>query len=380
MQQSGARITAGGTKLGWLTSRRAAGRRACSTLTALSGVIVSHDHGDMTATVQAGTPLAALPKGGRRAGGQRLAIDPPLGPHARSDRRRHILGRTMPGPRRIMAYGSLRELCIGASFVLADGTEAKSGSKVIKNVAGYDLCKLLCGARGTLAVVTQLTVRLHPISAVEHTLRSNLGFTGAASVAAQLAALEPEAVTYHDDGQNQGLWVRLTGSAGFVRTHAVKAQSLIEAAGGGSLEALEAAASPQAWADVTEQRRSRPGETTVAITIPTRSFAAWSADYATWAAEQPTRPRVVADPLLGFALIHIRPGPSAEAHAECVRALRRSAADHAGHARLRDRARGVLELVDPYGPLPDSVPLMNRVKAALDPDGRLAPNHYFTTP
>jgi glycolate oxidase FAD binding subunit len=60
-------------------------------------------------------------------------------------------------------YGSLRDLIIGMTIVLADGTIAKSGGKVVKNVAGYDLHKLMTGAFGTLGVITEVTFRLHPL-------------------------------------------------------------------------------------------------------------------------------------------------------------------------------------------------------------------------
>jgi glycolate oxidase FAD binding subunit len=80
-------------------------------------------------------------------------------------------------------YGSLRDLVIGMTIVLADGTIARSGGRVVKNVAGYDLCKLLTGSLGTLAVITEATFRLHPLP--QHTQT----FTVSAPQAAQLAPL-----------------------------------------------------------------------------------------------------------------------------------------------------------------------------------------------
>ena len=62
-----------------------------------------------------------------------------------------------------LRYGSLRDLVIGMTIVLADGTIAKTGGKVVKNVAGYDLHKLMIGAFGTLGVITEVTFRLHAI-------------------------------------------------------------------------------------------------------------------------------------------------------------------------------------------------------------------------
>ncbi len=62
-------------------------------------------------------------------------------------------------------FGTLRDLVIGASFVLGDGTVGRSGGKVVKNVAGFDIAKLLTGSLGTLAVITELAFRLHPLPA-----------------------------------------------------------------------------------------------------------------------------------------------------------------------------------------------------------------------
>ncbi len=80
-------------------------------------------------------------------------------------------------------YGSLRDLVIGMTLVLADGTVARSGGNVVKNVAGYDLCKLVTGSFGTLAAITEATFRLHPLP--QHTQT----FTVSAPQAARLATL-----------------------------------------------------------------------------------------------------------------------------------------------------------------------------------------------
>ncbi len=70
----------------------------------------------------------------------------------------------LAGPRRLR-YGTPRDLLIGVTMVRADGTVAKSGGKVVKNVAGYDLGKLLAGSAGTLGLITEATFRLHPLPA-----------------------------------------------------------------------------------------------------------------------------------------------------------------------------------------------------------------------
>ena len=115
--------------------------------------------GDMTVAVGAGIRLTDL-QAELAEHGQRLAFDP-----ARA-RRGSTLGGLLAtadsGPL-AMRYGSLRDLVIGATVVLADGTVAHTGGHVIKNVAGFDLAKLLHGAYGTLAVAAELVLRVHPV-------------------------------------------------------------------------------------------------------------------------------------------------------------------------------------------------------------------------
>ncbi len=139
----------------------------------ISGVIEHAPH-DLTLTVRAGTPLADLQRvlGEAR---QWLALDPPLAPGATIG---GIIATNATGPRR-QRYGGVRDQIIGVRVALTDGTIARGGGKVVKNVAGYDLPKLYTGALGTLGVVLSASFRLYPIPP----------FTGSALVEAP--ALEP---------------------------------------------------------------------------------------------------------------------------------------------------------------------------------------------
>ena len=120
--------------------------------------VVEHAWADMTATVEAGCTLQQLQQT-LAEHGQRLALDP-LWPEQATIG--GILATNDSGPLRIR-FGSLRDLVIGITLVLPDGTLAKSGGKVVKNVAGYDLPKLATGSLGTLGIITQAIFRLHPV-------------------------------------------------------------------------------------------------------------------------------------------------------------------------------------------------------------------------
>ena len=120
--------------------------------------IVEHNAGDLTAVLEAGVPLAEAQALFAKAG-QRLALDPPDGGATIGG----VVASGDTGPLR-GRYGGPRDLVVGMRVALSDGTLAKSGGKVIKNVAGYDIAKLFAGSFGTLGAIVEVSVRLHPVA------------------------------------------------------------------------------------------------------------------------------------------------------------------------------------------------------------------------
>jgi glycolate oxidase FAD binding subunit len=131
---------------------------AKSVSTSALTAVVDYPARDLTITVEAGIRMADLQKL-LATEGQRLPIDVP-------DSRRATLGGAIAsnasGPRRF-AHGTFRDYVIGISAVDGMGRPFSAGGRVVKNVAGYDLCKLLVGSLGTLAVITQVTLKLRPV-------------------------------------------------------------------------------------------------------------------------------------------------------------------------------------------------------------------------
>jgi len=150
----GVEIAGAGTKRGWPGAVN--GELVLETR-GLAGVR-EHSWQDLTATVGPGTTWAEMQRVLAQHG-QQVALDP-LWPEQATVG--GVVATNDSGALR-HKYGSLRDLVIGMTLVLADGTIARSGGKVVKNVAGYDLHKLMIGAYGTLAVVTEVTFRLHSI-------------------------------------------------------------------------------------------------------------------------------------------------------------------------------------------------------------------------
>ena len=118
--------------------------------------LLEHEAGDLTCTVEAGVRLSDLNRT-LAEHGQRLSLDPPEDPTVGA-----LLARNLSGPLR-HRFGAPRDLVLGVTLVLADGTVASAGGKVVKNVAGYDLARLVCGSHGRLALIARASFRLHPL-------------------------------------------------------------------------------------------------------------------------------------------------------------------------------------------------------------------------
>jgi glycolate oxidase FAD binding subunit len=152
----------GGTKLSW---GNPPARADIILSTARLDKIIEHAWADLTVSVEAGCTIQKL-KTALAQHGQRLALDPLWPAQATIG---GVLSTNDSGSLRLR-FGALRDLIIGVTLALPDGTLASSGGKVVKNVAGYDLPKLVAGALGTLAVITRAVFRLHPLPRNSKTL------------------------------------------------------------------------------------------------------------------------------------------------------------------------------------------------------------------
>ena len=150
------RVRGGGTKSAWGPPPEPV---AAEIVTGGLGRVLEHNEGDFTAVLEAGVPLARA-QTVFAAGGQMLALDPPLG-DADAATIGGVLATADSGPLR-HRYGGVRDVVVGITIALSDGSLAKAGGRVIKNVAGYDLAKLFAGSFGTLGLAVSVAVRLHP--------------------------------------------------------------------------------------------------------------------------------------------------------------------------------------------------------------------------
>lgn len=383
-------VCGGATKLGW-GAALAVDRPLLTVDTRRLAGLVSHDPGDMTATVQAGMPLDDL-NARLAAEGQELAVDPPRRGSGTSpepdtsstDPPRPAGGPTVggivasndAGPRRFR-YGGVRDLVIGSTVVLADGTVARSGGTVIKNVAGYDLGKLWCGSLGTLGLLVELTVRLHPLPAARRTVRIPASAASATALVTDLLASPIECAAVEWASPEPALLVSLEGR---VAGLAGQLDGLTALAHRHGLAAEPVDSDEHIW-DVWREAHAGAGvpEPSVAraATLP-GDLAGAMGDLAGAARGTDVEAAMYSHAGLGLHDAVLTGGTAAE-HAHLVAAWRERIGERGGSVVLRERRAGVADHVDPWGPpqSPGQLALMRAVKSALDPDGRMAPGRFM---
>ena len=164
--------------------------------------VIDHDSANLTVTVESGITLARLQ--------QQLAAEHQFAPFDPPFPERATVGGTIAanlnGPRR-GCYGSVRDLVIGMKVTLISGEQIKAGGKVVKNVAGYDMCKLFVGSLGTLGLIGEATLRLAPLAESAMTMIAGGTLEQACELAAALdrSPLLPTAVFLAKDSDQENL-------------------------------------------------------------------------------------------------------------------------------------------------------------------------------
>jgi glycolate oxidase FAD binding subunit len=351
----------GGTKMAW------GGRpHPPELLIETSGLqrLVEHNPADMTAVVEAGMPLSTLQERLDEAG-QWLALDPPS--QVEGATIGGLLATGESGPRRLR-YGALRDLVIGITLVLADGTVARAGGRVIKNVAGYDLTKLMYGSLGTLGLVAEAVLRVHPIPEDSATIVAPASVDSAAAHTRRLMAspLEPSAIDWVGDPREPTgqFAARFEGSRDGV---AAQVEAALDLLGRGPTEELTGSAEATWCQDLATRHRPPTGSTSAAAgTLPSQLVAIAEPLTGTVADVQ-----LASHTALGLHTAHFIGPPAAQAQA--FEQWRHAVLALGGTVLLHDRPDAVEAAVDALGPPPSPVSLLRALKAQLDPDNRCAP-------
>ena len=348
-----------GTKMSWGSPPASAD--VLLDLSALDEVL-EHAAGDLIVATQAGVPLANLQEVVRQ-GGQRLALDETVAGATIGG----TLATNASGPHRL-ATGTARDLLIGITVVRADGVVAKAGGKVVKNVAGYDLGKLMIGSFGTLAVVTEAVFRLHPVPAATRWVGTPVADPAQAQAVVQSvlhsqavpAAIEVEWPAAGDgsvhvllEGREEGV----EGRAATISALLGEAAHRAEAPAGGATYPWDTAATGD----------DRP--TCLKLTFVLSGLAG------VLTTAQKSGLHVRGSAGSGVVYAALAPGTPVDEVRTAVHQVRQTCSRAGGSAVVVDAPSSVKAAVDVWGPVP-ALDLMRRVKDQFDPDHRLAPGRF----
>jgi glycolate oxidase FAD binding subunit len=327
--------------------------------------VLEHNPGDLVCVVEAGATLDAVNEQ-VGAHGQQLALDQPL-PGASVG---GTVSTTRSGPRRLL-YGTPRDQVLGVTMVRPDGTVATAGSKVVKNVAGYDVAKLLGGAYGTLGLIGRVIMRLHPLPRARMWLRAWYTDPWAAAAAARRVTgsqLAPSAVEIRRTVGASGadVFVLLEGTGPGVDGRARQLLDLLT----GATETTDV--------DTEEGHRLArlpvgADDTLVKVAVPLPGVEA--VVRAVHAAESryglPCHLQGSAGAGVLYAVLPAAARP--DALPRVVAELREAAAG--GSAVVLQAPPQVRATVDAWGPV-NGLALMRRVKDEFDPEHRFAPGRF----
>src|SRR6266496_1030302 len=329
--------------------------------------VIEHDHANLTVTVQSGITLASLQQT-LAPQNQFLPFDPP---HAARSTIGGIVAANINGPRR-MFYGSVRDLVIGMKVVLASGEQIKAGGKVVKNVAGYDMCKLFVGSLGTLGIITEVTLRTAPVAETATTVTASGTLAQAERLSEELSrsALLPAGVFLSNDGA-EGQWQLAIWCEGFEETVARHLRDLDDIAAriGMNTTILRAKSHDQFWGKLRDFPL-QPDCLVYRVTLPRAKIFDFTQLVQKWAGVKLISN--IAAGTVWLALSAHRSG--VEKFVELIEVAHRQ---H-GHAVVFAAPAELKQGVEVWGPSPTTISLQREIKRQFDPKGLLNPGRFWS--
>lgn len=334
--------------------------------------LIEHDHANLTVTTQAGMTVHSLQEI-LAARSQFAVLDTPQ-PHRATVG--GVVAVNINGYRR-MGYRSIRDLVIGMRLVTGKGEVVKAGGKVVKNVAGYDMCKLFVGSLGTLGVITEVTARVEPLPETEVTLvlagrdgRDVLA-TGEAIAASNLLPASVAVLNAEAAGRLLGL----AGGAALVRLEGfsvavARQEQEVRSGAPGSVHHLDGEAHTRLWEGLTRLGWEGPFALIRLMVPRSRLGDVWEALKGTSAVGE-----LAADVLSGTVWVMLSGERAPGRRLAAVTAL---AERYDGHFLIARVPEGI-EVTDRWGPMPETLALMRTLKQAFDPDSILNPGRFLVS-
>jgi glycolate oxidase FAD binding subunit len=337
--------------------------------TARMNEVLEHTPGDQIVRLQAGVKLEDLQEY-VSGSDQMLAIDPPESDSTIGG----IVAANSSGPRRYR-YGTIRDLIIGITVVLHDGTVAKAGGKVVKNVAGYDLSKLFTGSLGTLGVIATANFRLHPRPKASRTVAVEVTEPQLAQAAAQAivhSQVEATAVELHYGEKEKLLAVLLESIPGGIAAKEETASFLLKQFGEVRTLSEEEAdhLGPLTPPEVADEVVLKIGAPPVDLAAVLESVLG--------AAERKglAHPRITGHAGTGVTLVGFS-GTNEDVAAGLVEEMREIWVRRGGNVTLQRAPLTLKQRVSTWDNGGDYLGLVRRVKEKFDPRGGMNPGRFL---
>ncbi len=352
--------------------------------------MLKHEPPDLVATAEAGLALCSFQEHLASAG-QWLPIDPPDGASGANGGRATLGGvvATGLGGPHSFGFGLPRSFVIGMKIVLADGRMIKAGGSVVKNVAGYDLCKLFTGSYGTLGLITELTFKLRPLPAESRTVVASGSLSAlinaGCKVARQFSPVAVELISRGlardleiTKGRNFALMVRFVGSARSVIAQTAQALKLFRD-DGCQCTTLDEESKP--WSKLSAASLQAADDLIWRVALRPTDLPSFLLDVAGLEDDETSHVGLRWHAGLGDGRLRaIARAPVY--HREAVRALERlrSKAESTCGSMVVERAPiEIKNEFDAWGDFGSAAELMKRVKAELDPQDLLSPGRFVSS-
>jgi glycolate oxidase subunit GlcD len=344
---------------------------------------VNHEPADLVATAEAGLTLREFQQRLREQG-QWLPVDPPDDGSATLG---GVVATALAGPQN-SGFGPLRSFVIGLRAILADGTAIKAGGRVVKNVAGYDLCKLFTGSYGTLGLITEITFKLRPWPAERRTVVATGPLATLITVAQRLAhesfpvAVEllsaslARRINLDVPDRASALMVRFAGSARAVVVETAKALKQLREA---NIVCATHDEDEDLWRSLSQAPTARVNDLSWRATVHPADLSLFLEQVAALERDEASHVGLQWQAGAGDGRLRVMARAAAD-HQEPVRVLERlrQRAENRGGSLVIERAPvEIKQSLDSWGGLGSATELMKRVKLQLDPDRILSPGRLF---
>jgi glycolate oxidase subunit GlcD len=346
--------------------------------------MIRHEPADLVATAEAGLTLSEF-QNHLKEKGQWLPIDPPDDGTATLG---GVVATGLFGPQQ-MGYGAPRSFVIGLRAILADGRMIKAGGNVVKNVAGYDLCKLFTGSYGTLGLITEVTFKLRPLPAETRTIVASGLLTSLVKPGRTIARESfPVAVELLSgslakqlgisvDVSECGLLIRFAGSSRAVVTETASALKKLREQ---NIRCVTHDEDDELWRGVSKMATRTVNDLSWRVLIRPGDLSSFVEDVVSLEDDEAAHVELQWQAGLGDGRLRAMARVPVY-HRETVRALERlrERAENFGGGLVIERAPAEIKNeIDSWGSFGSATDLMKRVKQQLDPENMLSPGRFFS--